>query len=159
SDGHHAEGHMRIRRDMRGSGGLLVAPLGIALLDTAGINVDAIATVAPTRIDLDVLDDAADVDEVRIIGRIVREGRSQMFTDARIEDAVRPGRVIAYGATSWAVAAPVPPGYRYVPPGPGVPEFDAMPPLTTVFEGEALPGGGFSIPGLSPRIGARMLHQ
>jgi hypothetical protein len=31
----HAEGHMRLRSDMRGPTGLLVAPLGIALLDTA----------------------------------------------------------------------------------------------------------------------------
>jgi acyl-coenzyme A thioesterase PaaI-like protein len=158
-DRHHAEGRMRIRHDMRGTGGLLVAPLGIALLDTAGINVDAIATVAPTRIDLDILEAAFDVEEVRIAGQIVREGRSQMFTDARIEDARQPGRVIAYGATSWAVVAPVPPGYRYVSPGPGAPESDRMPPLATVFGGESVPAGGFSLAGLSPRIGARMLHQ
>lgn len=158
-DRHQAEGRMRLRRDLRGPGGPLVGPLGIALLDTAGINVDAIATAAPTQIDIDVLEDATDVEEVRIVGRIIREGRSQMFTDGRIEDASRPGRTIAYGTTSWAVVAPVPPGYRYVEPGPGIPETDALPPLPKVFDAETRPGGGYAIGGLSERIGARMLHQ
>ena len=117
-----AEGQMRVRHDLRTAGGLLAAPLGIALLDTAGINVDAIGQSAPTQIDVTVFDAALDVDVVRLFGEIVREGRTQMFTRARIEDAARPGRVIGFGTTSWAVMAPTPPGYVYVDPGPGVPD-------------------------------------
>ena len=107
-----AEGRMRLRRDLRTAGGLLAAPLGIALLDTAGINVDAIGRCAPTQIDVTVFEPALDVEAVRLFGEIVREGRSQMFTRARIEDAARPGRVIGFGTTSWAVMAPTPPGFR-----------------------------------------------
>ena len=150
---------MCLRRDMRGPGGPLVGPLGIALLDTAGINVDAIATAVPTQIDIDILEDATDVEEVRLIGRVIREGRTQMFTDGRVEDASRPERTIAYGTTSWAIMAPSPPGYRYVHPGPGVPETDDLPPLPEVFEAETKPGGGYAIKGLSTRIGAQTLHQ
>ena len=74
---------MQLRRDLRTPGGLLAAPLGIALLDTAGINVDAIGRCAPTQIDVTVFDAARDVEAVRFFGEIVREGRSQMFTRAR----------------------------------------------------------------------------
>jgi acyl-coenzyme A thioesterase PaaI-like protein len=158
-DRHHAEGRLRLRQDLRGRAGPLVGPLGIALLDTAGINVDAIATAAPTRIDIDVLEGAGDVEEVRIIGSILREGRTQMFTDGRFEDGAQPGRVLAYGTTCWAVSAPAPPGYRYVNPGPGVPEGDSMPPLAEVFDARPRPAGGFEIPGLSVRIGSTALHQ
>ena len=129
-----AEGQMRVRHDLRTAGGLLAAPLGIALLDTAGINVDAIGRCAPTQIDVTVFDAALDVDAVRLFGEIVREGRTQMFTRARIEDAARPGRVIGFGTTSWAVMAPTPPGFVYVDPGPGVPDAPDLPPLVEAFD-------------------------
>lgn len=156
---HQAEGRMRLRRDMRAPAGLLAAPLGIALLDTAGINVDALAVVAPTRIDLDILEPADDVEEVRIIGRVLREGRTQMFTEGRIEDAARPGRLVAYGATSWAVVGQVPPGYRYQDPGPGVAEEEVMPPLAEAYGATRLEPGHYRIPGLSARLGRASLHQ
>jgi len=62
---HQAVGRMRIRSDLRVPGGPLLAPLGIAMLDTAGINVDAITRVAPTRIDLTVFPGADDADDMR----------------------------------------------------------------------------------------------
>ena len=158
-DRHHAEGRMRLRRDMRSSAGLGAAPLAIALLDTAGINVDALAQVAPTRIDLDVFEAAADVEEVRILGQVLREGRTQMFTEGRIEDAARPGRIVAYGMTSWAVSGPAPDPFRYDQPGPGFPDGADLPPITEVFEVWPHPDGGFEIPGVSRRIGTTNLHQ
>ena len=111
---------MRLRRDLRTAGGLLAAPLGIALLDTAGINVDAIGRCAPTQIDVTVFDAALDVEAVRFFGEIVREGSVADVHTCRIEDAAHPGRVIGFGTTSWAVMAPTPPGFVYVDPGPGV---------------------------------------
>ncbi len=129
-----AVGRMRVRRDLRTAGGLLAAPLGIALLDTAGINVDAIGRCAPTQIDVTVFGPALDVEAVRLFGEIVREGRTQMFTRARIEDAARPGRVIGFGTTSWAVMAPTPPGYVYVDPGPGVADEADLGPLVEAFD-------------------------
>src|SRR5262249_42420368 len=92
---HDAEGWLTIRRDLRGPIGLLAAPLGIALLDTAGINVDPIAVVSPTRIDLDVFEPARDVERVHLFGHVVREGRSQIFTQAKITDAADTDRLVA----------------------------------------------------------------
>jgi acyl-coenzyme A thioesterase PaaI-like protein len=155
-----AEGGMRVRSDLRTAGGLLAAPLGIALLDTAGINVDAIAQCAPTQIDVTVFGPAGDVEAVRIFGEIVREGRSQMFTRSRYEDAARPGRVIGFGTTSWAVAQPTPPGFVYVDPGPGVSEAPDLPPLVEAFD--AVPradNDGYELAGLSARVGGASLHQ
>jgi len=155
---HEAVGRMHLRRDLRGSHGPYLAPLGIAMLDTAGINVDALAQVAPTRIDLCLPAPTDGVDEVLVRGRVVRAGRTQMFTEARLEDA-DGGRVIGWGSVSWAVVAPVPDGYRYVDPGPGVPDAPDLPPLTEVFDAARLPGGGYRIEGLSDRVGAASLHQ
>ena len=156
---HQAVGRMRIRSDLRAGGGLLLAPLGIAMLDTAGINVDAIAQVAPTRIDLTVFPGAGEAEEVVVHGVVVREGRTQMFTETRFEDAGRPGRVVALGSTSWAVMAPVPDGYRYVDPGPGIPDTPGLPSLAAAFGATERPQGGFVLEGLSTRVGSTSLHQ
>ncbi len=154
-----AEGQMRVRDDLRTVGGLLAAPLGIALLDTAGINVDPIGRCAPTQIDVTVFDAALDVEAVRLFGEIVREGRTQMFTRARIEDAAHPGRVIGFGTTSWAVMAPTPPGFVYVDPASGVPDSPDLPPLVQAFDVAPRAGSGYVLAGLSPRVGADSLHQ
>jgi acyl-coenzyme A thioesterase PaaI-like protein len=155
-----AVGGMRVRRDLRSAGGLLAAPLGIALLDTAGINVDPIGRCAPTQIDVTVFEPAHDVNEIAIHGAIVREGRTQMFTEGRIEDAARPGRVIGFGTTSWAVMEPTPPGFVYVDPGPGVPDAPDLPPFVSAFGVTPLTdGGGYELAGLSPQVGADGLHQ
>ena len=157
---HTAVGGMRVRRDLRTAGGLLAAPLGIALLDTAGINVDPIGICAPTQIDVTVFEPARDVDAVVIHGAVVREGRTQMFTEGRIEDAARPGRVIGFGTTSWAVTAPTPPGFVYVDPGAGVPDTSGLPPFVSAFGvTRRADDGGYELAGLSPRVGRDGLHQ
>ena len=149
---------MQLRRDLATPGGLLAAPLGIALLDTAGINVDAIERRVPTQIDVTVFDAAHDVEAVRFFGEIVREGRSQMFTRARIEDVAHPGRVIGFGSTSWAVQAPTPPGFVYVDPGPVSPTPPTFRPSSTRCV-VPRPGGSYVLDGLSARVGADSLHQ
>jgi len=156
---HEAVGRMRLRRDMRAARGLLLAPLGIAMLDTAGINVDALARVAPTRIDLTLLEQASDVGEIVINGRVLRAGRSQMFTEAQFLDSADPRRVIGFGSTSWAVMTPVPPGYRYVDPGPGVDDSPTLPALHTAFGAATRPDGSVTLPGLSSHVGTETLHQ
>jgi acyl-coenzyme A thioesterase PaaI-like protein len=155
---HDAEGWMTVRRDLRGPVGLLAAPLGIALLDTAGINVDPIAVVSPTRIDLDVFEPAADVERVHLFGRVVREGRSQFFTESRITDAADPDRVIAYGGTHWAVAGPNP-GFQYVDNRPGVADEAGLPPLYEAFGARRRDDGSLEIPELTPELGGNGLHQ
>src|SRR3954469_21494549 len=81
-----AEGTMPLRDDLRHGAGLYVAPLCIMVLDCAATNTTRLALSAPTRIDVDVFDAAADVASLRIKGAITRHGRSQIYTEATIHD-------------------------------------------------------------------------
>ncbi len=155
---HGALGEMKIRHDLRGPVGLLAAPLGIALLDTAGINVDAIAIVSPTRIDMHIFEPAADVTEIRLQGKIVREAKTQFFTEARITDAADPGRVIAVGGTHWSVGAPNP-GFNYVDQRANMPTTADLPLLYEAFGARLRGDGNLEIPDLPPELGRYSLHQ
>lgn len=154
-----SEGTMPLRHDMRHGAGLLSTPLGILLLGAAGINVDPLAVLGPTQIDVSILDDGAGVARVAISNRVLRTGRSQMFTEGTITDAADRSRVLAFGTTSWAVAGPQRPDFEYNDPGPGVPETDDMPTLFEAFGGRSRDDGNFEIPGLSDAVGSGMLHQ
>ena len=155
---HEAEGSLRIRSDLRGPAGLLAGPLGIAALDTAGVNVDPIAVVSPTRIDVEIFGPTPDVRELRIHGRVLREGRSQMFTESRLVDAAEPDRLIALAGTHWAVSGPNP-DYSYVDPRPGEPESPDLPPLYQVYGATLRDAGTLEIPQLPPELGRDGLHQ
>lgn len=157
-DRHRAEGWLTVRRDLRGPVGLLAAPVGIALLDTAGINVDPIAVVSPTRIDVHLFEPAADVRRIRLEGRVLREGRSQLFTESRLVDGDDPGRVIGMGGTHWSVAGPNP-GFEYVDNRPGVADGPDLPPLHEVFGARVAEDGNLEIPELTDELGRNGLHQ
>src|SRR5262245_11582921 len=91
----HADGLMRLRPDLRTpAGAVLGAPLAIAMLDVAGINIDRIWILALTQINVEVLDAADDVGEVFLAGQVIKEARSQIFTEARIYDAADRDRAI-----------------------------------------------------------------
>jgi hypothetical protein len=149
---------MRIRSDMRGSVGVQAAPLGVALLGVAGINVDPLAVVSPTRIDVHVFEPAADVAEVHLDGRVLREGRSQYFTEARFTDAADPARLVAIGGTHWSVGPPNP-DFVYQDPGEGVDDSPDLPPLYEVFGARRRDDGNLEIPALGPELGGDALHQ
>lgn len=158
-DREHAVGRMRLRHDLRTSVGLLSAPLAIASLDAAGNNLDRYYHLALTHVEVDVFDSATDVDEVVIHNHVVREARSQLFTEARIEASGDPDRVLAYAIADWSVLAPTPPGFEYHNPGEGVADTPDLPPLWQVYRGHARRGGGFVIDRLSPAIGSEVLHH
>src|SRR5262245_36999800 len=80
----HAEGRIALRPDLRTPGGVLAAPLAIAMLDVAGINIDPVNILALTQVDMEVVDPAADVDEVYLRGHVTCETRSQIFTEVRL---------------------------------------------------------------------------
>lgn len=155
----HAEGSLRMRRDLRTQGGLLSAPLAISALDTAGITIDRHYQVAPTQIDVHLFDDGDGLDEVRILGDVLREARTQVFTEARLEDRADPERVVAWVTTDWAIMAPTPPGYEYVDPSPGVADSPDLPPLAEAYDASRRGDGTYVINGLSPRVGAVRLHH
>ena len=146
-------------RDLRTPAGLRGAPLAIAALDTAGINIDRFHHLALTRIDVHVFDDGAGIDEVRIVGSVLREARTQVFTEAKIEDQSDARRVVAFATADWAILAPTPEGFVYTDPGPGVPDTPDLPPLSEAYDAHPSAGGGFVIDGLSTRVGVDTLHH
>jgi hypothetical protein len=160
TDRYHAEGQMRIRRDLRtGGGSLLAAPVAIAMLDTAGINIDGYYHAACTHIDVHLWDGGHDVAELRTLGSVVREAHTAVFTEARFEDAGRPGRVLGLGTVGWSIIGLTPPGFTYTNPGPGIADGDGLPPLTQAYDARPLDSGGYVIDGLSNRIGTDVLHH
>jgi hypothetical protein len=153
-DRYRSEAPNRLRRDMRGPAGLQAAPLEIMGGDCLSILDDAIAIPAPISCSLDIVDQADGVDEVRVFGDIVYEGRKQIFTRFRIEAAAEPGRVLALGTNISSVVGPAPEGARYVHPGPGVSDSPTLPPFWQAFGGRKRADGRYEIPELNARLGS-----
>lgn len=153
-DRHHATGHMKLRRDLRSEYGLQASPLLILVADVVGILDDAIAVPAPTQMALEILDDGAGVSEVYCEGEIIHEGRTTIFSRAKVVDAADHDRVIAYARDSGAVIAKAPEGYNYVDPGPGMPDSPTLPPLWQAFGADQRGDGSFVIAELTSRIGS-----
>ncbi|MGB8391881.1 hypothetical protein [Mycobacterium sp.] len=155
----HAENRLRIRNDLRTAGGaMLAAPLAIAMLDAAGVNVDPVNILALTQVNLAVVGGACP-DEVFLAGHVTREARSQIFTDATIADARDPKRLIGVGSANWSVICPTPEGFVYPEPGTGIDESVEVPPLWQAYNGSRRADGLLEIPGLLPEIGAERLHH
>jgi len=157
-DRHHATGTMPIRSDMRTGNGLLLAPLAIGMLDAAGNNMDRYYQLGLTQIDIHVFEGARATHRVGFASEVVREARTQVFTEVTISDEA-DGHLIGHGSANWAVINPTPPGFVYTDPGPGVEDRQPMPALTEIFEAAPQDGGGYVIPGLSLRLGADTLHH
>lgn len=157
-DRHHSTGSMPIRSDMRASGGMLMAPIAIGMLDAAGNNIDRLYHLGLTQIDVHLFEAGEGVKRVGFASEVVREARTQIFTEARITSE-ESGRTVGHGTANWAIINPTPDGFVYTDPGPGVPDEPPMPSLASVFEAEPLPEGGYVISGMSPRIGVDTLHH
>jgi acyl-coenzyme A thioesterase PaaI-like protein len=159
-DRHHAQGRMSIRRDMRLPGGaLLTAPIAIAMLDTAGINIDPYYHAACTHIDVHLWDAGRNVDEIQILGTVRREARTAVFTEATFVDAAQPERVLGTGTVGWSIIGATPPGFSYRDPGPGLPDSSDLPALAAGFGAEEVGPGRFRLGGLSGLVGTEVLHH
>ena len=154
-----SQGTMTLRRDMRSGDEPLGAPLTIAMLDAAGINIDRLHHAAVTHTAVQIVDGARGVDHVRIDSEVIYEGRTQLVTQATIVDESHPDRVVAVGSASWSVLNPTPAGFEYIDPGPGVSDGPDLPELTEPYHAVAVTDGGFRIEGLVPAIGGAMLHH
>lgn len=157
-DRSHSTGSMPIRSDMRIPGGMLMAPIAIGMLDAAGNNIDRLYHLGLTQIDVHLFEGGQDVNRAGFDSEVVREARTQIFTEAKIRDEAS-GRVLGQGTANWAIINPTPEGFVYTDPGPGPADEPPMPPLFEVFEAEPLSDGGYMIPGMSPRIGVDTLHH
>jgi hypothetical protein len=150
------EGGMKIRRDMRNpAGGLLAAPLSIALLNAGGVITDASGVPAPVLTTVHVLDDGKDVERVWITARDAgHRGRTLSFGDAAlVVDDNHRDRVIAIAQRMGVTVGEAPPGYRYVDPGPGVADTPDLPPLHEAF-GARRRGDAWELPELTQAIGS-----
>lgn len=156
----HADNVMPLRPDLRSPAcAALAAPLAIAMLDTAGINIDRFWILALTHIDVEILDAATDLDGIYLSGQVIKEARSQIFTEARIYGAADRDRPIGFGTANWSVICPTPEGFEYPSPGRGVADMAEVPPLWQAFTGRRRPDGLLEIPGLRPEIGTDRLHH
>ncbi|HUF96812.1 MAG TPA: hypothetical protein VMM60_01710 [Ilumatobacter sp.] len=148
-----------MRSHLRTESSALGATLAISMLDTAGINIDRIYHLGLTQVDIQLYESAVDVGRLHTIGSVLREGRTQVFTECRFEDADQPGRVIGSGSANWAVINATPEGFVYTDPGPGYEEGPEVPAMAAAYELEPLPAGGFVLPRLSARVGLETLHH
>jgi hypothetical protein len=156
----HAENLLRIRRDLRTPGGaMLAAPLAIAMLDAAGVNVDPVNILALTQVNLTVIDHGERINQALLAGRVTTEARSQIFTEVAIHDAGDRDKLIGLGSANWSVICPTPEGFAYPCPGDGVDETGDIPPLWQAYTGRRRDDGLLEIPGLRPEIGAERLHH
>ena len=157
-DRQHATGTMPMRPDMRASGGMLLAPLAIGMLDVAGNSMDRYYQLGLTQIDVHAFDGAPALQRVALAGEVVREARTQVFTEVLLSDEEN-GRVVGHGSANWAIINPTPPGFVYTDPGPGPLYKPPMPLLTEVFDAQPAADGGYIILSLSPRIGLDTMHH
>src|SRR4051794_25691420 len=158
-DRDHAENVLPLRRDLRTGGGVLAAPLSIAMLDAAGVNVDPVNVLALTHIDVDVLDGGDDVTEVHFRSQVTREARTMVFTEAVMTDATDRSRLIGFGSANWSVVTPTVGDFVYPEPGEGIPDSPDAPALWEAYTGRRRDDGRLEIPGLSPEVGTLRLHH
>jgi hypothetical protein len=156
TDQTHAENVLRLRADLRTpAGAVTAAPLAIAMLDAAVVNVESMHVRAVTQVDVTIVDCAIDVDRVLLAGAITAEARSHLFTEARICDADDPRRQIGFGTANWAVVGTTP--RRFCFPEPGAVAAGA-PPLWQAYSGCRRSDGLLEIPRLL-EVGAERLHH
>ncbi|MGZ8812742.1 MAG: hypothetical protein ACXWZI_01835 [Mycobacterium sp.] len=156
----HAENLLHIRRDLRTvAGAILAAPLAIAMLDAAGVNVDPVNILALTQVNITFIDHGRQIDDVFVAGRVATEARSQIFTEASFYDGADREQLVGLGSANWSVICPTPEGFVYPEPGVGADETVDIPPLWQAYTGRRRVDGMFEIPGLRPEIGAERLHH
>lgn len=154
-------GGMNIRRDMRNpAGGLMAAPLSIALADASGVEGDAVSVPAPVMTSVHLLDDGHDVRAIRVIAGDTpgHRGRQLSFGGTSlVVDANDPQRILAVTESVGVSLGEIPEGarggYQYVDPGPGMPDSPDLPPLHEAF-GATKSDGTWQLPELTQRIGS-----
>lgn len=143
---------MRLRRDMRNpAGGIMAAPLSIAAPDTGGFT-DKETVPAPVVYSLRVLDDARDVEQIRIVHSVVRAGRTMGFGQTDIVDAADPDRVIAVATGVGVKIGEAPPGFQPIDLPPDIPDSSDLPPLHEAFGARRRAPGEWELPELDAKM-------
>jgi acyl-coenzyme A thioesterase PaaI-like protein len=159
-DRDHAENTLVLRPDLRTAGGAaLTAPVAIAMLDAAGINVDPVNILALTQVNVDLAGSAKDLAAIHFSARVLTEARSQIFTEVTLYDDDDHSSAIGFGSANWSVICPTPEGFSYPDPGTGVDGPAEVPPLWQAYFGERRADGLLEVPGLRAEIGTDRLHH
>ena len=141
---------MRLRRDMRNqNGGVMAAPLAIAAPETGGWR-DREVVPAPVAYSLHLLDDANDVEEIRITRSTVRRGHKLGFSRSEIVDAANPDRTIAISTGIGATLGPAPAAFRPIDLPLEIPDTHDLPALHVVF-GAKRDSDGWRLPPLGAK--------
>jgi hypothetical protein len=141
---------MRIRGDMRNqNGGVMAAPLAIAAPETGGWR-DRDVVPAPVAYSLHILDEARNVETIRISRSTVRRGQKFGFSRSTIVDALNPDRIIAITTGIGVTLGPAPADFRPIDLPPDIPDTDDLPPLNVVF-GAKRDADGWRLPSLGPK--------
>ncbi len=155
-----ADNVLDLRSDLRTpAGALLAAPLAIAMLDAATVNLESMRVLAVTQVDINIVDCAIDIRQAHLAGRTTTEMRSQLFTEAQITDADDPDRHLGFGISNWSVVNHPP--HRFCFPQPGSPEpgWAGLPPLWHAYSGRQRLDGTLEIPRLPLEVGEERLHH
>ena len=159
-DSTHADNLLELRADLRTpAGAVMAAPLAIAMLDAATINLESMKVLAVTQVGVDIIDCAIDVREVLLTSQVTTVARSQTFTEARMYDADDPGRAIGFGTANWSVFGPAPCRFCLPEPAPVQGARSGWPPLWQAYAGRRRPDGLLEIPCLELEVGAERLHH
>lgn len=113
------ETRMPVNDDVRVSGGLRAAPLGLAFEQGVASYLFAKVMAVPSQISLHIRDQGAGVNGVVSTTRLVRLGRTLATVEGRIVDDTNPSRLLTYGSIAWSVIgeAAWPPVGRRAPAG------------------------------------------
>jgi hypothetical protein len=142
---------VRLRSDMRNAGGgIMAATLAIVAPETGGWR-DRETIPAPVTYGLHIIDDARDVEELRVSRATVRRGGRMGFSRSEITDAADPSRLIAVTTGVGVKLGDAPPSFRPVDAPPDAPDRDDLPPLHIVF-GAQRHADGWRLPALTPRL-------
>ena len=155
-DRHHAQGRMSIRRDMRLPGGaLLTAPIAIAMLDTAGINIDPYYHAACTHIDVHLWDPGRDVTSSR--SSVPFAGRPVQRSSPRHSSSTlrSPNGFWVRGPSVGPSSVPRHPDSPIAIRDRGLPDSADLPTLAAGFGAEEVGDGRFRLGGLSGLVGYR----
>ena len=141
---------MRIRSDMRGpTGAIMAAPLAIASAEAGGFS-DVETVPAPVTAALHILDDGRGVDEIMIRRSVIHTGRTLGFSQSEIADAANPSRVLAISYGTGIRLADTPPGFEPLEMPPAVEDRPDLPPLHAVFGASRRSDGVWELPAMTP---------
>jgi hypothetical protein len=159
-DSTSAANTLDLRPDLRTPvGAVLAAPLAIAMLDAATVNVESLRVLAVTQVDIDIIDCAIDTRRAYLAGKVTTEMRSQLFTEARIRDADDPARHIGFGTANWSVLGHSPHRFCFPQPAPCDGNRAELPPLWHAYSGRRRGEAAIEIPRLPREVGVEWLHH